>query len=150
MDAFLCRAGARIDVDLDASKLQRKTKIIAKLQRNPTLQNARRDYMNLYNTYNTLAKAALNPKFEELSDKGSGDYYWYFYYGLKWDKWFAQAWESMEIVFGWNMDELVGWEGDEWPMALSSEEEWKSWHIEVLEILRPFWGYHCSPNPPQS
>ncbi|EXA39752.1 hypothetical protein FOQG_15316 [Fusarium oxysporum f. sp. raphani 54005] len=145
--AFLCRAGARINADSDISEQQRKPAIISKLEYIPMVRDVRRDYMKLYDMCNTLAKAALNPQSEELSDRGLGAYQYYFHHGVKWDKSFAQAWDSMDGVLGSDADELVHWEGNEWPLALSSEDEWESWRKEVLDILRPFWEYHHPSNP---
>ncbi|KAK2686602.1 hypothetical protein QWA68_014683 [Fusarium oxysporum] len=145
--AFLCRAGARINADSDILEQQRKPAIISKLEYIPMVRDVRRDYMKLYDMCNTLAKAALNPQSEELSDRGLGAYQYYFHHGVKWDKSFAQAWDSMDGVLGSDADELVHWEGNEWPLALSSEDEWESWRKEVLDILRPFWEYHYPSNP---
>ncbi|KAH7254342.1 uncharacterized protein BKA55DRAFT_539174 [Fusarium redolens] len=81
--AFLCRAGARIDIDSTYTRgEQRQPAVIMKLQRKSALDEARQDFINLKELCNTLAKVGTNPRFQELTNRGSGDYYQYYYDGI--------------------------------------------------------------------
>ncbi|KAF9768561.1 hypothetical protein IL306_014160 [Fusarium sp. DS 682] len=145
---FLCRAGAKIDLDAPNTPEDRKEPaIVVKLQQNPSLDQARKDFVNLKEMCNTIAKVGMNPRFQEFTNRGSGDYYQYYYDGILWDQSFTQAWKSMDSVLGWDWfgDEVLRCEGTEkWPGPLRSEEAWDGWREKVLDTLRSFWDYHLA------